>query len=32
MINIEKCIETGEILEDNTYYLFDDKADYITCI
>jgi radical SAM superfamily enzyme YgiQ (UPF0313 family) len=31
-INIEKYIETGEILEENTYYLFNDKADYIRCI
>ncbi|NRT76980.1 B12-binding domain-containing radical SAM protein [Clostridium beijerinckii] len=31
-INIEKYIETGEILEEDTYYLFNDKADYIRCI
>jgi len=31
-INIEKYIETGEVLEENTYYLFNDKADYIRCI
>ncbi|AJG98101.1 radical SAM protein [Clostridium beijerinckii] len=31
-INIEKYIETGEILEEDTYYLFNDKADYIRCM
>lgn len=31
-INIEKYIETGEILEEDTYYLFNDKAEYIRCI
>jgi radical SAM superfamily enzyme YgiQ (UPF0313 family) len=31
-IDIEKYIQTGEILEENTYYLFNDKADYIRCI
>ena len=31
-INIEKYIESEEILEENTYYLFNDKADYIRCI
>lgn len=31
-INIEKYIETGEILEEDIYYLFNDKAEYIRCI
>lgn len=31
-INIEKYIETGEILEEDTYYLFNDKAEYIRCM
>lgn len=31
-INIEKYIGTGEILEEDTYYLFNDKAEYIRCI
>ena len=31
-INIEKYIEAGEIVEENSYYLFNDKADYIKCI
>lgn len=31
-INIEKHIETGEILEEDTYYLFNDKAEYIRCM
>ncbi len=31
-INIEKYIETGEILEEDTYYLFNDKADCIRCM
>lgn len=29
-INIGKYLETGEILEENTYYLFNEKADYIS--
>ncbi|ADL51397.1 B12-binding domain-containing radical SAM protein [Clostridium cellulovorans] len=28
-INIEKYIQNGEILEENTYYLFNDTANYI---
>ncbi|AQS04053.1 B12-binding domain-containing radical SAM protein [Clostridium beijerinckii] len=31
-INIEKYIETGEILEEDTYYLFNDRAEYIRCM
>lgn len=31
-INLEKYIKIGEILEESTYYLFNDKADYIRCI
>jgi len=31
-INIENYIESGEILKEDTYYLFNDKADYIRCI
>lgn len=31
-INIEKYIETGEILKEDTYYLFNDKAKYIRCM
>lgn len=31
-INIEKYIEAGEIVEENTYYLFNDKTDYIRCV
>lgn len=31
-INIEKYIKAGEILGENTYYLFNDKANYIRCI
>ncbi|WP_236895114.1 B12-binding domain-containing radical SAM protein [Clostridium beijerinckii] len=31
-INIEKYIETGEMLEEDTYYLFNDKADCIRCM
>ncbi|OOM07302.1 B12-binding domain-containing radical SAM protein [Clostridium saccharobutylicum] len=31
-IDIEKYIENEEIVEENTYYLFNDKADYIRCI
>jgi radical SAM superfamily enzyme YgiQ (UPF0313 family) len=31
-INIDKYIQNGEIIEENTYYLFNDKADYIRCI
>ncbi|MFT8348935.1 B12-binding domain-containing radical SAM protein [Clostridium saccharoperbutylacetonicum] len=30
-INIEEYIETGKIIEDTNYYLFNDKADYIRC-
>ncbi|AGX44062.1 B12-binding domain-containing radical SAM protein [Clostridium saccharobutylicum] len=31
-IDLEKYIEAGEIVQENTYYLFNDKADYIRCI
>lgn len=31
-IDIEKYIENEEIVAQNTYYLFNDKADYIRCI
>ncbi|WP_244833140.1 B12-binding domain-containing radical SAM protein [Clostridium sp. BJN0001] len=31
-INIEKYIEDSEIVEEDTYYLFNDKTEYIKCI